>query len=130
MRAARERFLLRLGGVLATIAVCSPAAPTAFGQDGDSDYVLSRLDDHSDTAVVLGGDVADLSGAGTQSAAGGPVIVQVTWTPACAGSDPAQAGFLCPAATRLCPPAGNGAQVRMWRWTRQWDLVAGRAITA
>jgi hypothetical protein len=130
MSAVRGRLLLRLGTVLASVTLCSLPAPTAFGQDEDSDYVLSRLDDHSDTAVVLGGDVADLSSMGTQSAAGGRVIVQVTWTPACAGSNPALAGTLCPSATTLCPPAENGAQVRMWRWTRQWELVAGRAITA
>jgi hypothetical protein len=126
----RGRPLFRLATVLATVAVCSLSAPIAFGQDEDSDYVLSRLDDHSDTAEVLGGDVADLSSVGTQSGAGGRVIVQVTWTPACAGSNPALAGTLCPSATTLCPSVENGAQVRMWRWTRQWDLVAGKAITA
>jgi hypothetical protein len=130
MRAARECLLFRLGTVLTTVAICSLSAPTAFGQDEDSDYVLSRLDDQRDTAEVLGGDVGDFLNGGTPSAAGGPVISQVTWTPACAGSDPARAGTLCPSATTLCPPEESGAQVRMWRWTRQWDLVAGRAVTA
>jgi hypothetical protein len=130
MSAARGRLLLRLGTVLATVALCSLPAPTAFGQGEDSDYVLSRLDDRSDTAVVMGGDGADLSSRGQRSVTGAWVIVQDTWTPACSGSNPAVAGILCPSATRLCPPAENGAQILMWRWTRQWDQVAGRAITA
>jgi hypothetical protein len=130
MSAARGRLLLRLGTVPVTVALCALPAPTAFGQGEDSDYVLSRLDDRSDTAVVAGGDSAGISSAGQESVPGARVIVQVTWTPACAGSNPALAGILCPSATRLCPPAGNGAQIRMWRWTRQWDQVVGRAITA
>jgi hypothetical protein len=130
MRAARERRLFRLGTVLTMVVICSLSAPTAFGQDEDSDYVLSRLDDHSDTAEVLGGDAGDLGSGGTPSAAGGRVISQVTWTPACAGSNPARAATLCPSATTLCPPEESGTQVRMWRWTRQWDLVDRRAVTA
>jgi hypothetical protein len=78
MRAARERLLLRLGIICATVGICSLSALTAFGQGEDSDYVLSRLDDKSDTAVVTGGDSAGISSAGQQSAVGGRVIVQVT----------------------------------------------------
>lgn len=129
MRAERGHLLRRLGIVLTAVVGCSVPVSAAFGQDGESDYVLSRLDDQSDTAVVLGGDVADVSSAGQQSAIGANVVVQVTWTPACAGSNPAVAETLCPSATTLCPPTEHGAQVRMWRWTRPWDQVAGRAVT-